>query len=445
MSSTLTPDEARDVLARTIAALKKAGADDGLVNLSGGTGRDMRFALNGITTNGSVRQMKLEIHASVGSRTASVESNRLDSESIARVAAEVVANARVLPENREHMPTLGPQTYDEVAAWFRETAEMEPVQLAGMAGSVITEARANKVSVAGFAAAGDWLQAVASFNGVDTHQQFSRVKLTATARTPEGTGSGWANSVARRMSQFSADDVTEGAIRRAVQSRNPEALKPGTYPVILEPQAVANIIRTLRWRMDARSADEGRSFFSQPGGKNKIGTRIWDTPISLRTDPNDPRTSSAPFDDEGLPQRRVTWVENGTLERLPTSRYWANKNGQAPLAWPRSWLLEGSGKPTSLKEMIASAERAILITRLWYIRSIDQRRLLVTGLTRDGTFLVENGMITKALKNFRFNESPIEVLQHATQFSTPQTVATGVAVPALSVSQFRFTSVSDAI
>ena len=273
----------------------------------------------------------------------------------------------------------------------------------------------------------------------------SRIKLTATARTSDGTGSGWARSYARQVPQLAVDHVVEGSIQRALHSREPQPLMPGSYPVILEPQAVAGMLKNLLRSLSARAADEGRSFFSKPGGGNKLDSRIWDSPITLRSDPGDLRTLSSPFDNQGLPHRPVTWVEDGILRNLTYSRYWAMTNSRDALARPRSWLVEGRGNPTSLVDMIANAERAILITRLHYIRTVDPRQLLVTGLTRDGMFLVENGKITKPLRNFRFNESPIEVLQHATQFSEPQIIGSGMAMPALSVSKFRFTSVSDAI
>ena len=434
-----------DVLGRALAALKKAGADDGRARLSGGAGRNMRFARNGITTNGSVRSMTLTLYASVGKRTASIAGNRIDDESLTEMAAEVVANARVLPENTEHMPSLAAQSYEKVNAWFAETADIAPAELAATAGEVTAAARAKDVNAAGYATSGSWLRAVATSNGVYAHHRSSQVKLTVTTRTLDGTGSGWATSFARRLADFDVSHVTSGSIQRALLSRNPQGLEPGAYAVILEPRAVADILGTLRWAMDARSADEGRNYFSQPGGANKIGQRIWDAPVSLRTDPSDPRTLSTPFDNEGLPLRRTTWIENGVVRELPYTRYWAKKNAREPLAWPRSWLVEGEGVPTSLDEMIAGASRAILITRFWYIRMVDPRRVLVTGLTRDGTFLVEDGKVTKALKNFRFNESPVEILQHAQTFGTPQAVGSGTAVPALSVSKFRVASVSEAV
>lgn len=441
----MTEALARDVLERSLAALKKAGADDGRARLSGGAGRNIRFARNGITTNGSVRSMMLTLYASVGKRSASIAGNRIDDDALAQMAAEVVANARVLPENREHMPSLDAQSYEKVNAWFRETADIAPSQLAETAGKVSAAARAQDVTAAGYTTSGSWLRAVATANGVYAHHRSSRVRLTATTRTLDGTGSGWAASSARRLPDFDAEHVANESIQRALRSRNPQALEPGAYPVILEPQAVADILGTLRWAMDARSADEGRSYFSKPGGANKIDMRIWDTPISMRTDPSDPRTLSPPFDNEGLALRPTTWIDNGVLRELPYTRYWAKKNGRTPLAWPRSWLVEGEGAPTSLDEMVAGARRAILITRLWYIRMVDPSQVLVTGLTRDGTFLVEDGKITKALKNFRFNESPIEVLQHVQNFGTPQSVGSGTAVPALSVSKFRVASVSEAV
>ena len=236
-----------------------------------------------------------------------------------------------------------------------------------------------------------------------------------------------------------------GAIKRALSSRDPQPLEPGSYPVILEPEAVAGMLKYLQRSLSARAADEGHSFFSKPGGGNKIGTRIWDSPITLRSNPGDLRVLSSPFDNQGLPQRPVTWIEDGVLRNLTYSRYWAKTNSRDAIARPGSWLLEGRGIPTSLIDMITSSERAILITRLHYIRMVDSRQLLVTGLTRDGLFLVENGKITKPLRNFRFNESPIDILQHVRHFSEPQIIGPGMAVPALSVGKFRFTSVSDAI
>ncbi len=445
MNGLMTEAQIREVLNRALAALKKAGADEARVRLNGDISRNMRFARNGITTNANVRSMKLKLYASVGNRLASISHNHMDDASILKLAADVVANARLLPENPEHMPTLEAQAYQGVDAWFPETVDLGPTQLAEAAGKVVTAAREQNVTAAGFVTMGAGFRAVATDHGLFAHHRSTHVKLTATTRTDDGTGSGWASSFARKAADLDVDHVAKGSIDRALKSRNPQELEPGSYPVILEPQAVANIMDTIRWRMDTRSADEGRSFFSSTGGKNKLGTAIWETPFTLRSDPSDPRTLSSPFNNEGMPRHATTWVDNGVLRALPISRYWAKKTHRQAIAWPRAWLLEGKGQPTTLEEMIASAKKAILITRLWYIRMVDPQQILVTGLTRDGTFLVENGIITKALKNFRFNESPIDVLRNTQKFSTPQVVGSRSAVPALSVSKFRFTSVSEAV
>ncbi len=441
----MTSNEAVDIVERVLKALKKAGADDGRVRLDGGISRDVRFARNGITTNANIRSLKVVLYASVGTRTAQIEGNRLDDEGIAKQAAQAVANARVLPESGEYVPTPGPQDYDKVSAWFQNTAELTPEQLAAMAGKVISASRAKGVTSAGFVSAKDWLLAVGTMNGASAFHRDTSIKLTATARTADGTGSGWAGSYARDLNRFSADSVAEGAISRALRSVEPVELEPGDYPVILEPQAVANVIGTFRWVMNARRADEGRNFFSKEGGGNKIGERLWDNPLSMKTEPGNPLMLSGPFSWEAIPQTPVTWVDNGVLKELPYKEYWAQKNNRQPRPWPWAWMLEGDGPTTSLEEMIKGTERAILVTRLWYIRFVDWKNMIVTGLTRDGTFLVESGRITKPVKNFRFNESPVDVLQNVSHFSEPVTVDGGTAVPALAVKRFRFTSVSEAV
>jgi predicted Zn-dependent protease len=225
-------------------------------------------------------------------------------------------------------------------------------------------------------------------------------------------------------------------------------LEPGRYTTILEPQAVADLVVFISGALGARTADEGRSAFSKVGGGNKVGDRIVDPRVTMISDPQDPELLALPFDDEGMPGRRATWIENGTLRDLVYSRYWAQKQGKPANTAPTSIKMIGGS--TSTEEMIRSTERGVLLTRLFYLRMVDPRTLLVTGLTRDGTFLIENGKIAHAIKNFRFNESPLFMLNNLDAIGPAVRVAgtesRGVLVmPALKVKSFNFTSLSDAV
>ena len=266
-------------------------------------------------------------------------------------------------------------------------------------------------------------------------------------RTADGTGSGWAGAEDNDWRKIDFAKVSNAAIEKARLSRNPIALEPGRYTVILEPQAVGDLVSLLGGALQARLADEGRSAFAKPGG-NKLGERIMDPRVTIISDPQDPQLLLQPFNGEGLPSRRMTWIENGVLKALAYSRFWAQKQGKD--ATPGAGSLKMLGGPTTTAEMIRSTQRGILVTRLWYLRSVDPRTILYTGLTRDGVFLIEDGKITKAVKNFRFNESPlfmlnnVEAIGPAIRIAGSESSGTFV-MPTLKVRNFNFTSSSDAV
>jgi predicted Zn-dependent protease len=242
--------------------------------------------------------------------------------------------------------------------------------------------------------------------------------------------------------------VSQRAIEKARLSRSPAAVEPGRYTVILEPQAVGDICQLIAFYANARATDEGRSPFVKQGGGNKIGEKIMDERVSIYADPFDPQVLAQPFDGEGLPLGRQVFIENGVLKTLYYSRFWAQKKGVEPTGAPTSFLISGGN--SSLEEMISSTERGILVTRLWYLREVDPRTILYTGLTRDGTFLIENGKISKAVKNFRFNDSPLFLLNNLEMIGRPVRLAGteaggAVVVPPLKVRDFNFTSLSDAV
>jgi predicted Zn-dependent protease len=220
-------------------------------------------------------------------------------------------------------------------------------------------------------------------------------------------------------------------------------VEPGRWTVILEPTAVGNLVSLMIGALGARQADEGRSFFSRSGGGNRIGEKFLDPRVTLASDPADPQLLSAPFAGSGLPNRRTVWVENGTLRNLVYDRFWASRNNLNPTGFPDGFLMQGGNATT--EQMIASTERGLLVTRFWYIRSVDPRTVLFTGLTRDGTFLVENGRITGAVKNLRWNDIEMMGTPIRVNASGSGDLGSNVVVPPLKVRDFTFTSLSDAV
>jgi predicted Zn-dependent protease len=197
--------------------------------------------------------------------------------------------------------------------------------------------------------------------------------------------------------------------------------------------------------LDARNADEGRSPFSKPGGGTRIGEKVVDDRVTLYSDPQDRGLLSQPFDMQGLPINRTVWIEKGVLKTLASTRFWAQRQGIRPTGFPLAGGLTLTGGTKSTAELIAGCTRGVLVTHFFYIRSLDPRTVLQTGLTRDGTFLIENGRVSRALKNFRWNESPLLMLNRLEEIGRPEPTAAGRMMPPLRVRDFNFTSLSDAV
>jgi predicted Zn-dependent protease len=246
--------------------------------------------------------------------------------------------------------------------------------------------------------------------------------------------------------------LAERAIARALQSRGAAPLAPGRYTVLLEPTAVANLLNLLTGSLDARAADEGRSFFSRRGGGNRISEKVVDDRVTIVSDPGDPDLLQGPFTAEGEPIGRTVWVENGVVRNLAYDRYWAAKQGVE--SRPQGGGIRMSGTEATLDQLSAQVDRGLLVTRFWYIRSVDPRTITHTGLTRDGVLLIEHGKVTRAVQNFRFNESPITMLRNLVALGKPERVTssetgglgdTAMVVPPIVTREFNFTSVSEAV
>jgi predicted Zn-dependent protease len=254
------------------------------------------------------------------------------------------------------------------------------------------------------------------------------------------------------LKQLDPAQLAATAIDKAVRSKNPVGIEPGKYTVVLEPAAMADLLAYMIFSADARQSDEGRSYFSRKGGGNRIGEQILGEKVRILSDPAHPLAPTVSFDGEGLPLSRQVWVDKGVLRDLSYSRFWAEKMGKAPTAGPANLIMEG-GTATQ-DELIAGTERGVLVTRFWYIRQLDPQTILVTGLTRDGLFLIEKGKVTRALKNMRWNESPIVAFNNIDAMTPAERVVSGegigsgglsVVCPAARIREFTFSSASDAV
>jgi len=442
----LSSSQSKKILDQVRAASK---ADSWVATVTGTERRHLRFALNSVTTSGEQDDVGLAVTSHFGKRSGTATTNELDDKSIAATVRKSEEIARLAPENSEFMPPLGPQKYVAGKGFNDDTAKAAPEKLASLSEPALKEARAKKVIAAGFFQSGADSSALATSNGLLVHDQTTNWLFTVTARSQDGTGSGWAGKNSHDLHKLDTATLGRRAAEKGMHSVKPTALDPGKYTTILEPSAVCDLVGWMIGDLDARSADEGRSFLSKPGGGNKLGSKLVSERVNIHSDPEHPVVPGAIYSTDGLPARRRQWIKDGVIEQLIYSRFWAKKQNREPVPYPTNVVMEG-GK-TSIDDMIRDTKRGVLVTRLWYIREVDPQTLLLTGLTRDGTFLIENGKITRPIKNFRFNESPVTMLNNVIAMS-PSERATGseiegwpVSVPALLVKDFTFSSISDAV
>ncbi len=454
--------EAAKALADHVLSFAKA--DETRVNIQSGWAGNTRFAGNEITTSGGTTDTVVTVTSTIGKRRASASTNVLDDASLKRTVELAERLARLSPEDPEAMPGLPPQTYTPVNGYFERTAGLTPEARATATQRVISVAEqegkaAGNLFVAGFLQANAGAAAVANSKGLFAYHRSTSADLSVTARTPDGTGSGWSSGGARDWGLLDAASLGRVAAQKAVASRNAKAVEPGMWTVVLEPQAVADIMPQLVGTFNARANDEGRGTFSKTGGGTRLGEKIADERVTMYSDPHDPDLLASPFDGEGLPLRPIVYIEKGILKNFSYDRFWANKQGKVPTNsgggrggggggggfGGGGGGLKFVGGSKSTEELIAGCERGILVTHFFYIRSLDQRTVMLTGLTRDGTFLIEKGKITAAVKNFRWNESPLFMLSKIEEIGKAERTATGQVMPSLRVKDFNFSSLSDAV
>ncbi|HEY5849481.1 MAG TPA: TldD/PmbA family protein, partial [Lysobacter sp.] len=409
---------------------------------------NIRFALNNISTSGIVDNTELAVEVAFGSRVGTATINEFDDAALERVVRRAEDLARLAPENPEFMPAIEKQTYKASPTFSPATAAITPEYRAQVAANSIGPCKAEKLIAAGFLEDGQSFVAFANSKGNFGYQQATRFDYTCTVRTEDGRGSGWVGRNLKDSGEFKVDSDIHTAMRKATESAEAKALEPGKYTVILEPAAAAGLISFMMNFFDARQADEGRSFLSKKGGGNKVGEQVYDPRVNITADPWDERAPVLPWDGEGLPREKMAIVENGKVVAMQYSRYWAKKQGKRAVGEPGNLLVAGGDKTTA--QLVASTQKGILVTRTWYIRMVDPQTVLLTGLTRDGTFYIENGQIKHPVKNFRFNESPVIMLNNIEELGKPVRVAGDessfvMMIPPMKLRDFTFTSLSDAV
>ncbi len=449
--------EAAEALAKRVLAYSKA--DEARVVVNSGSRGNTRFAVNQISTAGDRADVSIGIRSGFGAKSGNASTNRLDDASLKAVVEMSERLARLSPEDPEHMPELEPQQYQEGRGWSDSTARLDPTSRASAIGTITDPARSAGLVSTGYLETRASAQAIANNKGLFAYDRDTDAVLTTTVRTQDGMGSGWAGAASHAWSAIDPAALGARAISKARASVGPVAVEPGRYTVILEPTAVGNLVQLLTGSFNARAADEGRSFFAKAGGGTKIGEKVIDERVSIVSDPFDPESPGAPFTGEGFPTRRVAWIEDGVVKNLNYDRYWAKRQGKEPTGAAGGGFgfgggtIKMSGGTETIESLIAGCQRGILVTRFWYIRGVDPRTVLFTGLTRDGTFLIENGKITKPVQNFRFNESPIFMLNNLEAMGRPVRVSASesgnagaaVVVPPIRVRDFNFTSLSEAV
>ncbi|NND77588.1 MAG: TldD/PmbA family protein [Flavobacteriales bacterium] len=432
-------EEARKIMEK---ALSFSSADTCEINLSGSESGNIRYARNTVSTSGHRSNQTLVAQASFGKKSGTATIDEFDDASLEKVVKRAEELAQLSPENPEFMPPLGPQTYDESVTFSESTANITPEYRAKVAESSINPASSKDVTAAGFFNDSAGFSAMMNSNGLFAYNKSTSSDFTVTMRTNDGTGSGWVTRDFNDVSKFNAEEASNVAIDKAVLSREAKAIEPGKYTVILEPAASIGLLQRMFGAFNARTADEGRSFMSKEGGGTKLGEKIVDERINVWSDPLNPEVPTGTWNGSGQPLKKTTWIENGVVKNLSYSRYWAEQKGVDPVPFASNGIMAGGD--ASLEDLIKSTKKGILVTRLWYIRNVDPQTLLYTGLTRDGTFYIENGEIKHPVKNFRFNESPIIMLNNLETLGK-QVRIDGNLIPYMKVRDFTFTSLSDAV
>jgi len=463
----LTKDQSADIFDRI---RRFSSADEVEAIFSGSRFALTRFANNTIHQNVEEENSVVSIRTNYGGCTARSTVNQFDDESLRRAvaASESLARVQVADPELLPMPTSDEANSNDrfadknvlVSRFFEETAKLTPADRAQTVKGIVSAANRHNLTTAGIYSTSESVEGIFNSRGLaQWHRQtLAEVSITMLG----GNSSGWQKANSPDVRNLDALRLAETAARKAADSTNPLEIAPGKYTVILEPAAVLDIVGFMFWDFSGVAILDQRSFLN-----DRIGTKLFGDNINIADDSQHPLQAGSPFDGEGMRRQPVQLVENGVVKRVVYARATAKKMKQSEYAgkvgpieptghgfplpnemgeMPMNIVFGTPEKTHSVDEMIASTERGVLVTRLWYIREVDPYEKIVTGMTRDGTFLVENGKVQSGLRNFRFNQSLIAMLSNVEAMSVPVR-ASGeesfdMVVPAMKASEFNFTEVT---
>ncbi len=439
----LSEDQALSLVEKVI---KQSEAEGVFVSLSSGEEALSRFSENQISQNISRNRFNLNITSYFGKKSASSATTDLDPEAIKDTIRRSEELARIAPEDPEWVPLLEPQAYEQRTPAFDEaTATISPLTRGEMVQRVCALGAKAGVEGSGSLSTEAFLQAIGNSQGLRACDRSTDADFSFTARIEDG--SSWSQRSAFAVNQLPMESLTEQLIERALASRHPREVNPGTYPVVFDSAAFGDLLNWVLWNLDARAADEGRSFMSRTdeSGKpmgNRVGEQLFSPLVQVQRNPAHPLLQLGTFFGDGLSNTYTEVIKDGVPKTLSYSRYWAQQQGQEPTGAMYPLVMSGSNQ--TLADLIAQTERGILVNRAWYVRYINPRTLEVTGMTRDGTFWIEEGQIAYPIKNLRFNQSLPEMLREVDALSTVQRFRSSV-VPGVRVKAFNFSSVTDSV
>lgn len=420
--------------------LTRSSADHTIVNLRDHHAGTTRFANNQVTQNVDTRRGTLVVTVAFGGRHGTASTTDFTAGSIQDTLTRAERIARISPADPEYLPPPDPCLFPDRETAKPETVSAGPVKRLEYANEAVGHCRMENLMAAGLVSSSTTAVGIATGNGLFGYERRTDARFSLTVQADDATG--WSAAAHRSIDHLKVQERTLAAIAKAKRGRDACELPAGEYPVILEPSAVAGLLTWLTWSLDAKSYVKGTSPFA-----GRLRQVIVDERLTLRNQPDHVDLLGEGFTHEGLPSAASVWIDRGTLTQLAYDRYTAQAEGVETIPTLDAPVLSSEDSAEqSIQDLIKKTKRAILVTNFWYIRPVNLRDLTLTGMTRDGTFLVENGEIVSAVKNFRFHESPLRAFRHLRAWTIPMEAVnaeTGkMLVPAVALPHFHFSSVT---